>query len=63
MPDYGDEPSNPSDILPLNQAVITLILNGDLTLLVAVLASVSGAGGTVLQVHLIRLIMSALISD
>lgn len=63
MPDYGDEPYNPSDILPLSLAAITLILNGDLMLLMAVLASVSGAGGTVLQVQLIRLIMSTLISD
>lgn len=35
MPDYGDEPYNPSDILPLSLAVIMLTLNGDLILLVA----------------------------
>lgn len=63
MPDYADEPYNLSAVLPLSLAVIMLILDGGLMLLVAMLASVSGAGAGVLQVQLIRLITSTLISD
>ena len=59
MPDYVDEPYNPSAVLPLRLALITLVLNGGLMML----ASESEVGSRVLQVQQISLITSTLISD